>query len=633
MSSPAVVYGERSKERQARVVAAERRYGQLANARLLLFVVAVGLAIASWGFALLSPLSLAAPALLFVGLAVWHERVAREKAHAELAAAHVDAGLARLEHRWAGQGLSGERLIPSDHPYAADLDLVGEGSLFELLCQARTRAGERTLAHWLSCPEHPLPGEEIALTDRLASRVAAVQELREGLDLREALALAGAGLRAEVEPEALCQWGERPIWSPSTAAYALAWLPTLAAPLLLGLAVAGLLPWTPFILVAVAELVVYRVTARRLAQLTGQVDSAGRQLLVLSQVLQILEAERFEAPRLRELAGRLTVSGRRASVAIAALDRRLSWLEAMKNAFFAPLGLITLWPLHWTLAIERWRAQAGRELRAWLDTLGELEALCSLAGYAYEHPDDPFAELESLTTREGRAPRLHGEALAHPLLPSCVPNDVDLGGDDGAVWMISGSNMSGKSTYLRTVGINVVLALAGAPVHARRLRLTPLALGATLRIQDSLHEGRSRFFAEVRRLKQLADLARGELPLCFLLDELLAGTNSHDRQVGARALLARFAEAGALGLVTTHDLALGGAEAGGEGGAEAPPWLRDKHFTDALVEARKGRGSEPSLEPLDEDPEQALSFDYLLRDGPLEGSNALALMRAVGLDV
>lgn len=631
MSSPVVVYRERLKERQARVTAAEQRYGQLANLRLLLFVGGFGLAIASWGFALLTPLSLAVPALLFVVSVIWHERVARQKAHAELAAAHVEAGLARLEHRWAGQGLSGERLMPSEHPYAADLDLVGEGSLFELLCQARTRAGERTLAHWLSCPEHPLPGEEIELTDRLASRVAAVQELREGLDLREALALAGAGLRAEVEPEALCQWGERPIWSPSMTAYALAWLPTLAAPLLLGLAVAGLLPWTPFILVAVAELVVYRFTARRLALLTGQVDSAGRQLVVLSQVLQILEAERFEAPRLRELAGRLTVSGRQASVAISSLDRRLSWLEAMKNAFFAPLGLITLWPLHWTLAIERWRAQAGSELRAWLDTLGELEALSSLAGYAYEHPADPFAEIEPLTatTREGHAPRLHGEALAHPLLPSCVPNDIDLGGDDGAVWMISGSNMSGKSTYLRTVGINIVLALAGAPVHARRLSLTPLALGATLRIQDSLHEGRSRFFAEVRRLKQLADLARGELPLCFLLDELLAGTNSHDRQVGARALLARFSEAGALGLVTTHDLALGGKEAGGE----PTPWLRDKHFTDALVEARKGRSSDPSVEPLDEDPEQALSFDYLLRDGPLQGSNALALMRAVGLDV
>ncbi|MCK5796136.1 MAG: DNA mismatch repair protein MutS, partial [Deltaproteobacteria bacterium] len=553
-----------------------------------------------------------------------------------------EAALARLEDRWRGQGQGGEGLVDGEHPFATDLDLMGEGSLFELLCQARSRAGERTLARWLLSPHQRADGEEDDFLSRLGARTAAVAALRDAVDVREHLALVARGVRAEVEPDRLQTWGEAPRALPQSLALWIAlWIPALATPTALALALAGTLPWTPFLILLAVEGAIYRIFGARVERVVSEVDTSGRQLKVVASVLSLLEAQRFSAPRLRTLQDRLQAEGVRASESVAALDRRLVWLEAMKNPMVAPLGFLLLWPLHMGAAVERWRLRYGGQIRVWFQTLGELEAIYSLAGYAYDHPEDPFAELVALDRAEGdvsgAGARLEGEALRHPLMAKgrCVANDIVLvglsaastasapltdGDSDAAVWMVSGSNMSGKSTYLRTVGSNVALALLGAPVAARRLRLTPLALGATLRIQDSLHDGRSRFFAEVRRLKLLMDSARDPTspPLLFLLDELLHGTNSQDRQTGAFAILSRYVAEGGIGLVTTHDLALGAQEA-------KLPWLANRHFTDAVAEGKMD--GETVRE------EDALSFDYRLRDGRLEGSNALALMRAVGLDV
>ena len=234
----------------------------------------------------------------------------------------------------------------------------------------------------------------------------------------------------------------------------------------------------------------------------------------------------------------------------------------------------------------------------------EVEALCAFAGYAWEHPEQPFPTLV-----EG-PPRLDGVALAHPLLPPgrCVRNDVRIGADAPHVLVVSGSNMSGKSTLLRTVGLNAVLAQAGAPVPAEALTLTPLAVGASIRVQDSLQAGKSRFFAEITRLKQIVDLAAGPVPVLFLLDELLAGTNSHDRRLGAAGIVSGLVARGAIGLVTTHDLAL--AEVVSDLGVHA----RNVHFSDTF------EGGE-------------MRFDYRMREGVVRTSNALALMRSIGLEI
>jgi DNA mismatch repair ATPase MutS len=242
-------------------------------------------------------------------------------------------------------------------------------------------------------------------------------------------------------------------------------------------------------------------------------------------------------------------------------------------------------------------------VRAWLHTVGEFEALSSLASYRYEHPADMWPEIVA-----GSA-RFEANALGHPLIPAArsVPNDVCLS-DDIRLLVVSGSNMSGKSTLLRTIGVNAVMAQAGAPVRAAELRLTLLAVGATLRIQDSLHEGRSRFYAEITRIRQITDMAAGPIPVLFLLDELFQGTNSHDRLIGAAGLLRRLLEMGAIGLFTTHDLALTAIA------TDLAPHALNVHFEDRFD------GDE-------------IRFDYRLKPGPVTRSNAIALMRAVGLDI
>jgi DNA mismatch repair ATPase MutS len=312
------------------------------------------------------------------------------------------------------------------------------------------------------------------------------------------------------------------------------------------------------------------------------------------------------SPLLRALHERLTVDGQAASRQIARLGRLARMLSWERNTMFAPLAYALLWRPQFTAAIEAWRRHNGPRIAAWLAALSELEVLCSLASHAYDHPERPFPTLAAAD--EG--PTFHAEALAHPLLARCVANDVRLGGAGGEprLIMLSGSNMSGKSTLMRTVGVNAVLALAGAPVRAKSLRLSPLALGATLRIQDSLLAGTSRFYAEVSRLRQLVDLARGPVPALFLIDEILAGTNSHDRRLGAAAVLRGLVDEGAIGIASTHDLAL--TAIADELGAKAV----NRHFEDRL------EGDQ-------------LHFDYQLRPGVVQRSNALALMRAVGLDV
>jgi hypothetical protein len=413
----------------------------------------------------------------------------------------------------------------------------------------------------------------------------------------------GEDVRAGVDARSLAAWGESPpllpSWAPR-AALALA----AAALAALGLWIAGLGP-VPLVAVLLATWGTGRLWRGAVARTLGGVERPAEELKVLALLLARLEAEPLRDERLVELQGELRGETVAASDAVRRLVAIASRAEWGRNQLFAPIAFALQWTVLHAAAVERWRARHGRRLRAWLDALAELEALSSLGGHAYEHPDHAVPEL--LDRAAGALALLDGEDLRHPLLPAAVANPVQLGGAGPAVLLVSGSNMSGKSTYLRTVGTNVVLALAGARVRAARLRLTALHPGATLRIQDSLQAGRSRFYAEITRLKALADLAERGVPLLFLLDEILHGTNSHDRRIGAEAVVRGLLARGAIGLVTTHDLAL--TEHAGREGA-----LANAHFEDQVVDGQ-------------------IAFDYRLRPGVVTHSNALALMRAVGLAV
>ena len=575
----------------------ERRTG---TARLVVFLVGAGLGWFACRPGLLSWWWLIGPALVFVGLVVVHERFRRRLRLAERSVAFYDRGLARLENRWAGGGEAGLDLLQEDHPYAADLDLFGPGSVFELLCTARTRGGERTLAAWLQTPAH---------AQEIQARQAAVEELRPKLDLREELALRGADVRAGTDPDVLVNIAGQEHAGRKVSLAHIARARGLAAVLAAGsvvclvgwqLAYWGVLPF----LIAASLAGAYALGLRsQVKRAVAGVERLLHDLSVLSDMLACLETQRFSSPRLRTLHDRLTHGVRPPSRQIAQLRRLIALLESRKNQLFAPLAALVLWTTQVGLAIEAWRGTSGQNIATWLAVLGEFEALSALAGYAYEHPADPFPELVSA------GPCFEGRRLGHPLLPEaeCVRNDVRLG-DPLRVLVVSGSNMSGKSTLLRTVGTNTVLALAGAPVRAASLRLSLLMPGACLRIQDSLQAGSSRFYAEILRLSQIVDLTRADVPVLFLLDELLHGTNSHDRRSGAEAVVRSLLTRNAVGLVTTHDLALA------EVATNLAPRAANVCFEDYFEAGQ-------------------LRFDYRMRPGVVAKSNALALMRSVGLEV
>jgi hypothetical protein len=591
-SDPRNEYTRRLEARRAAAARHDRRHRAIGNLRLLVFVIAAVLAWLAWWRGAVSPFWLIAPLAVFVFLVVLHERVLRARRACERAAAHYERALARLDGRWAGRGETGARFLDKAHPYAEDLDLFGKGSLFELLCTARTRMGEETLARWLLAPAAP---------DVLRARHAAVAELRPRLDLREDLAVLGEELRAGVHPEALATWGEQPALETRRL--------RIVAFLLACLLVAGAALWAAsgfrdgFVVVFALEVIFIARFRRVVHRLVEAVEQPAHDLPLLSQVLQRFERERFTSPLLTALRAALEVEGRPPSRRIARLGRLVELLDSRDNLALRILGPLLLWTEQLAFAIEAWRRRSGPALRRWLDAVGEIEALSALASYAWEHPADPFPESADC------AACFDGEELAHPLLPEsrAVRNSVRLDGGLRAL-IVSGSNMSGKSTLLRTVGANIVLAQAGAPVRAGRLRLSPLALGASIRILDSLQDGTSRFYAEITRLHRIMELTSGPLPVLFLLDELLHGTNSHDRRIGAEAIVRGLVERGAIGLLTTHDLALAHI-------AEAlAPRAANMHFQDRLEEGR-------------------MTFDYRLRAGVVAKSNALELMRSVGLDV
>ena len=588
---PSDIYAERLAGRNESLKVLLRRRDRIGYLRLAA-ILAVGVAI-WYAFHGISLWWIAGPVAIFLALAWWQSRVEREAECVRRAIRFYERGIARLENRWHGNGESGARFGDPHHPYASDLDLFGRASLFELLSTARTRGGEARLAAWLKAAS-PLA--------ELRARHEAVDELRPMLDLREQFAVLGDDFRTGVNPEHLARWaGEAaqpfPLWRRIVAlvfsltglAVLLWWLGTDLADPRARIAVIAT--------AAIEGLFGYGMRVKVLGIISA-VEEPAHDLDLLSGVLAAIEKQQFVSPLLK------TLENQEASHRIARLRRLMDMLESRENPLVRALGPLMLWGTQVAMAIEAWRAENGPHVAAWLDAVSETEALSSLANYAWEHPDDPFPEFAESALLEGAV--FAGEGMGHPLLPDdrCARNSVTLA-EPLRLLIVSGSNMSGKSTLLRTIGVNAVLALAGAPVRVKRLRISHLSVGASIRTTDSLEEGHSRFMAEILRLKQVLELPP---PALFLLDELLHGTNSHDRALGSEGLIRALLDRDAIGLVTTHDLSLARvANALG-------PVAANVHFEDRLEDGR-------------------MVFDFLLRPGVVERSNALDLMRAVGLDV
>lgn len=612
-AEPREVYRRRLDERRGTRDRLARAEGLVANLRAAAFVA--GLAFgwlaaggsAGWGW-------VAAPVLGFAALVVAHARIKRAIRRAGRAVAFYERGLDRVEDRWSGRGEDGDRFADEGHPFAADLDLFGPGSLFQRINTARTLAGESALADRLKAPQAP--------ADVVRDRQTAVADLAGRLDLREELDGLGDDVRDGLDAASLVAWGEAPAHLPDRRLRLVALaLAAVAAPTFLGwmfgLAVsAGMVPPvgvgggtfaglgpSPFFVAGLAEIGFWLALRRRITRVLGPVDRRAADLERLAGLLRRLEREAFDAPALRAIRDGLSGEGEPPSRRIARLARLVRRVDSLRNPMVGPVAAILMAGTRLAFDVEAWRLGSGRAIAGWIEAVGAFEAFASLGAYAFESPDDVYPEIVD------DGPLFDAQALGHPLIPAdrLVRNSIRLG-DGLRVLVVSGSNMSGKSTMLRTVGVNAVLAMAGAPAKAARLRLSPLNLGATLRIQDSLQLGSSRFYAELTRLRQVVGLAGGEPPLLFLLDEIFHGTNSDDRRVGAEGVVRGLIGRGAIGLVTTHDLALAAVADG------LAPRAANVHFSDRFEDGR-------------------LVFDYTMRPGVVEHSNALALMRAVGLDV
>jgi hypothetical protein len=608
MDDPRLIYTQRLEARRTELAWRERRHRVLGYAQLAVVICGlaqVWLALVNRAF---SVLWVFVPIAIFIALLVIHDRLLKKAELCRRAVRYFERALARLDGKWAGTGETGLAYLDPTHPYAQDLDIFGKASLFELLSTARTHIGEETLAQWLLHPADP---------DTVRARQEGVRELRPMVDLREDLAVLAEEARTGVDPVSLAEWGEhQPILPPG--GHKLVWLLTvlgvagLAAlvALILNLIHLVTLPGTASVLLRDLFLITLVVNGtyfyrmlHRLAEVIGAVEKAAHGLGLLSQVLVRFEREQFRSPKVAELRQSLETAGEPASRRLSRLRRIVECIDSREHALVRFLELFILWTPHCAYAAESWRRHSGASVRRWLTATGEMEALCSLASHAFEHPDDPFPEFSK------QSPWLEAESIGHPLLDErrMVRNDVRLGGELQLL-VVSGSNMSGKSTWLRTLGVNAVLAQAGAPVRARRLVLSPLAIGASIRVTDSLEAGVSRFYAEILRIRQIVDLTSGPLPVFFLIDEFLHGTNSHDRRIGAEALAAGLVRRGAMGLITTHDLALAHIA------DVLAPRAANVHFEDQLVDGQ-------------------IQFDYIMRPGVVQKSNALELMRSVGLEI
>jgi hypothetical protein len=592
VKDPHEEYERRLAARRERIAALDRINFTLSNVRL---VLALAGGVLLWMAVVRGSVSAAWPLVAWLSfgvVALIHATRLQRFERAKAAERVYMRGLDRLDGHWAGGGRDGASFLV-DHPYAGDLDLFGQASLFELLNTTRTEIGELTLAGWL---RGPAPLAEVR------ARQAAIDELRPMLDFKEDVAV----LASEAP---VGRTGLLAVWAASPAVhFASALRVALAAGALVTIALAAAvfrelvaLEWLfGWLFLEIGFAAIWR---RPFHQVLHGIEMPEHDLGLLAGLLARIESERFTSPRLAALHQALRTDGVPPSRRVAQLRRLVSWLDSTHNLMFAPIAFVLLVRPQLAIAIDRWHAAYGSAVGEWLRAVGDFEALVALATFAYERPDDPFPDLAD----EG--PVYEAEGLGHPLIVAAggVRNDVRLGTGGPQVIIVSGSNMSGKSTLLRSVGVSVVLALAGAPVTSKRLRVSALALGATLHIQDSLQAGHSRFFEEILRIRTIADAARGPMPLLFLLDEILHGTNSHDRRIGAEGIVRALVALGGIGLVTTHDLAL--TELSATLGSAV-----NMHFEDRLEDGK-------------------MIFDYRMRPGVVAHSNALALMRAIGLDV
>ncbi|WP_080059675.1 MutS-related protein [Spirosoma aerolatum] len=596
--NPETLFTERQQQFTSAAQAAQRQFNQLAFWRLVWFI---GSLVATWAFIqtnqqLAAFVTLVAGVIGFLILLKKHQEVRLKRdLNQKLAFINQDEST-RLKRQYL-RPETGEQFGSPTHYYTGDLDVFGKHSLFRLLNRTHTYEGQNRLGSWLKAPSSP---------DSIRLRHQVVDELKPQIDWRQQFeGVAYIEENVGQSPADLIKWATaettplpgyltvvRFLFPAMTLSLAIAWL-------------AGYLPGMTVLLALAIHGFILSQTAARAKEVSEQTFEISAALRAFRSLFQQAEQLKGEAIRLRAIRQALTSDKQSASEAIGSLAKLTEGLNYRRNPYFFLLfGIATLWDIQYLYRLERWRQTHGPELSRWFEALGELEALNSLAGFAYAHPgyttpdivDDEFM--------------LDFTLAAHPLLPPdrSIANSLKMTGS-GQTILITGSNMSGKSTFLRTIGANVVLSLAGAVVSAERFWCSPVRVFTSMRTQDSLEESTSSFYAELKRLQTLIQLTKqpSKIPVLYFLDEILKGTNSADRHRGAEALIRQLHRTTASGFVSTHDLELGQL-------TNTDDFVRNYHFQSDLENGE-------------------LVFDYKLREGICQSFNASQLMQAIGIEM
>jgi hypothetical protein len=604
--TPRRTYDERCRRFAGLRDAEARRSRALSALRLGAFLVAVALGVtAEAGASRTAGVAAAAALMAFAGLVVQHGRVRRRLERYETLRSLNDEGLRRLDRDWAALP---ERPVPAgvEPPaFAADLDLFGRPALAQLFGRTTTPAGSAALAGWLTAPASP---------DAIEERQAAIGELAPRNDFRDAFQAAGMQTEARAEEiEPFLEWAVSPPWlARRTWLVAAAYVLPAALVALAALQAAGVIEAALWLVPVLLMIVVSAGPGRGVRGVFRRAFAREGVFRGWPALFEAVRDASFESRRLVALRAALVVRDADAATHMRRLARLMHHADLRHSGLVhAVVQALTLWDVHVLVGVERWQRIAGPHVRGWLDAMGEIEALAALAALAHDHPHWAVPEI----ARDG-PPQFIGEAIGHPMLPDAVRVDNDVAvGPPGSFLLVTGSNMSGKSTLLRSIGLNVVLALAGAPVCARRLRLPVVALQTSIHVQDSLVEGVSYFMAQLRRMKAIVEAADRAAaghgpPVLYLLDEILQGTNTAERRIAATRVIRHLIDRGTIGAVTTHDLEL----------ADEPALAaaaRPVHFREHVAR-EAGR--------------TVMTFDYVLRPGVATSTNALRLMEIVGLD-
>ncbi len=592
---PSDIFSQRQAQFKQQADAFRQRYHQLSTARLIVFVSAVFLVWQSLAFPLWSSLTVGAVGLVVFAIILRKHQVTKRKWNLYHAMTQLNADESeRLSLRFS-RAETGEMFALKNHPYCNDLDIFGSHSLFRLLNRAHTRVGMQTLATWLLTPADPI---------EISVRQSALTELIPLLDWRQDLE-GNARLEKRIaeptvflehwlnagENEAIVRWKN------------FRWLPLVTVSFL-AMAFFGMVSWfVPVFLLGFHGYILSKLNFSVKAyaeESQGIVDT----LKAFGMLLEKIENQSFQSDKLKQLQRQLRSADKAASKHIDQLASVTESLNFRLNPYFMlAIGLPTLWDLQWMTQLETWKRTHRHDLSKWLGVMGEIEALCSLAGFSYANPQYPFAEISPQKFE------LKAKKAGHPLILTNkrVSNDFELTGI-GQTAVITGSNMSGKSTFLRTLGLNTVLALAGSVVCAEVFTCSLVRVFTGMRTQDSLEENTSSFYAELKRLQALLQLAQSSgVPVFYFLDEILKGTNSVDRHRGAEALIHQLHVLNSSGFVSTHDIELGMMSAQHD-------FVQNYSFYSTFSDGQ-------------------LHFDYRLREGVCREFNATALMRQIGIEI